>query len=173
MVMHLAFIHYGRQARHLLDNARANIASSIGAHENEIVFTSGGTEADNYAIIGTADASKDQGKHIITSTIEHHAVLHACEYLKTLGFEVTYFPVDEHGLVSLTEIKNALREDTILVTIMYGNNEVGSIQPIAEIGQLLENHQAYFHTDAVQAYGVISLNVMSLKVDLLSVSAIK
>lgn len=164
---------FGREARHLLDEARTLIASSIGAHFNEIIFTSGGTEADNFAIIGTAEARKEQGKHIITTKIEHHAVLHACQYLEKKGFEVTYLDVDQDGRVNLEDVKSALRDDTILVTIMYGNNEVGSIQPIEEIGEILKDHIAYFHTDAVQAYGVVKLNVEDLKVDMLSVSAHK
>ncbi|MGV3465977.1 MAG: cysteine desulfurase family protein, partial [Heyndrickxia sp.] len=164
---------FGREARHILDEARTTIAGSIGAQFNEIIFTSGGTESDNYAIIGTAEARKDQGKHIITSKIEHHAVLHACEYLENKGFEITYLDVDQDGRINIEDVKSALRDDTILVTIMYGNNEVGSIQPIKEIGEVLRDHQAYFHTDAVQAYGVVKLNVEDLKVDMLSVSAHK
>lgn len=164
---------FGREARQLLDEARSTIAGSIGAHFNEIIFTSGGTESDNYAIIGTAEAKKDQGKHIITCKIEHHAVLHACQYLEKKGFEVTYLDVDQDGRVNIEDVKSALRDDTILVTIMYGNNEVGSIQPIKEIGEILKDHNAYFHTDAVQAYGVVKLNVEDLKVDMLSVSAHK
>jgi cysteine desulfurase len=164
---------FGREARQLLDEARNTISRSIGAHFNEIVFTSGGTEADNYAIIGTAEAMKSKGKHIITSKIEHHAVLHACHYLEKNGFEVTYLDVDENGIIAIEDVKNALRMDTILVTIMYGNNEVGSIQPIREIGELLKDHSAYFHTDAVQAYGVVKLDVNELLIDMLSVSAHK
>ncbi|MEK5523622.1 cysteine desulfurase NifS [Heyndrickxia sporothermodurans] len=164
---------YGREARALLDEARTIIAGSIGAHFNEIVFTSGGTEADNFAILGIAEAMKEKGKHIITSNIEHHAVLHTCEYLEKHGYDVTYLDVNENGQVSVEDVKAALREDTILVTIMYGNNEVGTIQPIHEIGLLLKDHQAYFHTDAVQAYGVVKLNVHELNVDLLSVSSHK
>ncbi|QQZ10764.1 cysteine desulfurase family protein [Heyndrickxia vini] len=164
---------YGREARALLDESRTIIAGSIGAHFNEIVFTSGGTEADNFAILGIAEAMKEKGKHIITSKIEHHAVLHSCEYLEKHGYEVTYLDVNEKGQVSVENVKAALREDTILVTIMYGNNEVGTIQPINEIGLLLKDHQAYFHTDAVQAYGVVKINVHELNVDLLSVSSHK
>lgn len=164
---------FGREARKIVDEARFGIARSIGAHETEIIFTSGGTEADNYAIFGVAEASKYKGKHIITTVIEHHAVLHACQELEKRGFDVTYLPVDEAGIISLTDFQNALRDDTILVTIMYGNNEVGSIQPITQIGQILSNHQAIFHTDAVQAYGVEKIDVGELKVDLLSTSAHK
>lgn len=164
---------FGREARKIVDEARFGIAKSIGAAETEIVFTSGGTEADNFAIFGAAEANKHKGNHIITTQIEHHAVLHACKELEKKGFEVTYLPVDEKGAISLTDFKQALRVDTILVTIMYGNNEVGTIQPIAEIGELLAGHQALFHTDAVQAYGVEKLDVHELKVDLLSTSAHK
>ncbi|MGE7759138.1 cysteine desulfurase family protein [Peribacillus sp. NPDC097895] len=164
---------FGREARHVLDEARSSIATSIGAGRNEIIFTSGGTEADNMAILGVANANKEKGKHIITTEIEHHAVLHTCQFLEKSGFEVTYLPVNEAGLISIDDLRAALRDDTILVSVMYGNNEVGTIQPIAEIGQLLKGHQAIFHTDAVQAYGLISIDVRGLGVDLLSVSAHK
>lgn len=163
----------GRHARKYLDDARHVIATSIQAKDNEIIFTGGGSEADNLAIRGTAYAKKAQGRHIITTAIEHHAVLHPCEQLETEGFEVTYLPVNEQGVVSVADVEQALREDTILVTIMAGNNEVGSIQPIAEIGALLTEHQATFHTDAVQAFGLEKINVDELKVDLLSASAHK
>ncbi|MGD7044070.1 cysteine desulfurase family protein [Jeotgalibacillus proteolyticus] len=163
----------GRRSRHLLDEARSQLASSIGAHFNEIIFTSGGTEANNLAIVGTANALKDKGRHIITTKIEHHAVLHPCEALVEQGFQVTFLDVDEAGQISISELKKALREDTILVTVMFGNNEVGSIQPIREIGELLKEHQASFHTDAVQAYGLENINVGDLNVDMLSVSAHK
>ncbi|WP_342598466.1 cysteine desulfurase family protein [Psychrobacillus sp. FSL H8-0483] len=163
----------GRSARKKLDGARTILASSIGAHETEITITSGGTEADNYAIFGTAYARMNEGKHIITTQIEHHAVLHACEQLKRDGFEVTYLPVNKDGLINVDDLKKSLREDTILVSVMYANNEVGSIQPIQEIGDLLVDHPAYFHTDAVQAYGSISIDVQALHIDLLSVSSHK
>ena len=166
---------FGRKARLLLDQAREDIAKSIGAKPNEIIFTSGGTEADNLAIMGIADAYHHNGKHIITSVIEHHAVLHTCRVLEKKGFEVTYLPVDETGIISVHSVQEALREDTILVTIMYGNNEVGTVQPISEIGELLKElkSQAFFHTDAVQAFGLEIIDVQELKVDLLSVSAHK
>ena len=164
---------YGRQARNILDNARSTIAASIGALENEVIFTSGGTEADNYAIFGVAESKSNQGKHIITTQIEHHAVLHACQKLEKNGYEVTYLSVNEYGLIDLNELKAALREDTILVTIMYGNNEVGTIQPIQEIGEMLKDHQAIFHTDAVQAYGLEDIDVKKQHIDLLSVSSHK
>ncbi|EAC3819789.1 cysteine desulfurase [Listeria monocytogenes] len=167
-------IHYaGREARKALDEARHTIADSIHATEKEIIFTSGGTEGDNLAIIGAALAQQEKGKHIITSQIEHHAVLKTCEYLETQGFDVTYLPVDEHGLVSIESLQEALRPDTILVSIMYGNNEIGAIQPIAEIGAILSDHQALFHTDAVQAYGLLNINVTELGVDLLTTSSHK
>lgn len=164
---------FGRESRRYLDEAREIIAKSINAKATEIVFTSGGTESDNMAIIGTALANKDKGNHIITTSIEHHAVLHACHYLEQKGFEVTYLPVDEQGHISIEEIKKALRKDTILVTLMFGNNEVGTIQPIQEIGQLLKEHPAYFHTDAVQAFGILPIDVESLNVDMLSASSHK
>jgi len=164
---------YGREARKIIDEARNVIAKSIHANFNEIIFTSGGTEADNMALIGTAYANKDKGKHIITTAIEHHAVLHTCEFLEQNGFEVTYLPVDKTGRVSVEDVKNALRDDTILVSVMFANNEVGTIQPIAEIGQLLSEHQAYFHTDAVQAYGLLPIDVKKMHIDLLAVSAHK
>lgn len=163
----------GREARKYLDDAREILAHSIGAKPSEIILTSGGTEADNTAILGTAYARATEGKHIITTQIEHHAVLHTCEKLERDGFDVTYLPVDTMGRVSVEAVQRALREDTILVTIMYGNNEVGTIQPIAEIGELLRDHQATFHTDAVQAYGLETINITNLQVDLLSVSAHK
>jgi len=163
----------GREARKYLDDARELLAKSIGAQAGEIIFTSGGTEADNMAILGTVYARANEGKHIITTQVEHHAVLHTCEKLERDGFEVTYLPVDQKGRVAIEDVQKALRDDTILVTIMYGNNEVGTIQPIAEIGALLREHSAIFHTDAVQAYGLESIDVNELQVDLLSVSAHK
>ncbi|MCM3663888.1 cysteine desulfurase [Mesobacillus subterraneus] len=165
--------HYGREARKILDDTRHELAMSIGTKANNIIFTSGGTEADNLAIIGYAENNRSKGRHIISTQIEHHAVLHSCEELEKRGFEVTYLPVDETGLVSMQELEQELRDDTILVSIMYGNNEVGAIQPIREIGELLSGHQAVFHTDAVQAYGIEKMNVDELQVDLLSVSAHK
>lgn len=163
----------GRSARKKLDDARTILAHSIGCHETEITITSGGTEADNYAIFGTAYARKDVGKHIITTQIEHHAVLHACEQLEKEGFEITYLPVDSSGLISIEYLKKSLREDTILVSVMFANNEVGTIQPIKEIGNLLKDHQAYFHTDAVQAYGSVKIDVQEFHIDMLSVSSHK
>jgi cysteine desulfurase len=164
---------FGREARHQLDLARETLAKSIGAKGTEIIFTSGGTEADNMALFGVAESYQNNGKHIITTQIEHHAVLHACKKLEKMGFEVTYLPVDETGRISLVDLRAALREDTILLSIMYGNNEIGIIQPISEIGALLKDHQAIFHTDAVQAYGVEKINVNECNIDLLSVTAHK
>ena len=164
---------FGREARHYIDLAREMLARSIGAKENEIIFTSGGTEADNMALFGAAESNQHKGKHIITTQVEHHAVLHACQRLEKMGFEVTYLPVDETGEISLDDLSTALREDTILVSVMFGNNEVGTLQPIKEIGEILKSHQALFHTDAVQAYGIEDINVNELNVDLLSVSAHK
>lgn len=163
----------GRNARKKLDKSRNIFASSIGAHETEITITSGGTEADNYALFGTAYARKSEGKHIVTTQIEHHAVLHACEQLEREGFDVTYLPVNKDGIIDINDLKNSLRDDTILVSVMYANNEVGAIQPIQAIGELLKDHPAYFHTDAVQAYGSIEIDVQALHVDLLSVSSHK
>ena len=163
----------GRQSRKVVDEARTVIAKSLSANDKDIIFTSGGTEADNLAIIGTALKYQDKGKHIITSSIEHHAVLDSCHYLETLGFTVTYLPVNETGVVDVKDVKAALTDDTILVSIMMVNNEVGTIQPIKAIGELLEDHQALFHTDAVQAYGIMPLDVAALQVDLLTVTAHK
>jgi cysteine desulfurase len=164
---------FGREARHYIDLAREMLARSIGAKENEIIFTSGGTEADNMALFGAAESNQHKGKHIITTQVEHHAVLHACQRLEKMGFEVTYLPVDETGEISLDDLSTTLREDTILVSVMFGNNEVGTLQPIKEIGEILKSHQALLHTDAVQAYGIEDINVNELNVDLLSVSAHK
>lgn len=164
---------YGRQTRHAVDEARRAGARSIHANPNEIIFTSGGTEADNLALIGVARANRHKGNHIITTRIEHHAILHTCELLEREGFEVTYLPVDETGRVQVSDIQNALTEETILVSVMFGNNEVGTMQPIVEIGKLLKEHQAYFHTDAVQAYGLVEIDVKEFGIDLLSISAHK
>lgn len=164
---------YGRHAKLVMENSRHVIAQSINADDNEIVFTSGGTESDNTAIIQTAFTRQKLGKHIITTAIEHEAVLKPLHFLEQHGFEVTYLPVDEHGNISLADFKAALRDDTILVTIMMGNNEVGSRMPIHEIGEILKDHQAWFHTDAVQAYGLLPIDVKKDHIDLLSTSAHK
>ncbi|MGN7388484.1 cysteine desulfurase family protein [Sporosarcina sp. SAFN-015] len=164
---------FGRNSRKLLDDARKTMAEAIHAEPNEIIFTSGGTEADNIAVFGTAAAMKEKGNHIITTAIEHHAVLNSCKELEKSGFHVTYLPVDENGRISAEQVAEALTDQTVLVSIMYGNNEVGTIQPIKEIGAIVKDHQAIFHTDAVQAFGIMELNVNELQVDLLSVSAHK
>lgn len=164
---------YGREAKLVLENSRHVLAQSINADDNEIVLTSGGTEGDNTAIIQTAMTRQNLGKHIITTAIEHEAVLKPLHYLEEQGFEVTYLPVDEHGNISLDDFKAALRDDTILVTIMSGNNEVGSRMPIHEIGEILKDHQAWFHTDAVQTYGLLPIDVKRDHIDLLSTSAHK
>ncbi|WP_209122852.1 cysteine desulfurase family protein [Alkalihalobacillus sp. BA299] len=164
---------FGRTTRHALDEARSSLAQSIGANPDELIFTSGGTEADNMAITGYVLKNKKKGNHIITTAIEHHAVLHTCKALEEQGFEVTYLPVDEKGIVSLAELKRHVRQETILVSIMYGNNEVGTIQPIEEIGAYLKEYDIAFHTDAVQAYGTIPLDVEQLSATFLSVSAHK
>ncbi|MBC1307174.1 cysteine desulfurase family protein [Listeria booriae] len=167
-------IHYaGREARKSLDEARATVAKSIQADEREIVFTSGGTEGDNIALIGAALANKGRGTHIITTAIEHPAVLETCKYLETQGFTVTYLPVDGDGVISLADFDAALTDETVLVSVMYGNNEIGSVQPIREIGARLADHQALFHTDAVQAFGMFDMDVTHLGVDLLTVTAHK
>ncbi|HKM43605.1 MAG TPA: cysteine desulfurase NifS [Limnochordia bacterium] len=164
---------WGRQAHHALDEARDTVAGLLGAAANEIIFTSGGSEGANLAIKGVAWAYQTKGKHIITSAIEHHAVLDTTLWLKKQGFEVTVLPVDEDGLVSPALVAEALRPETILVSIMHANNEVGTIQPISEIGAIVRQHGAFFHTDAVQTAGVLDLNVEALNVDLLSLSAHK
>ncbi|MBM7543803.1 cysteine desulfurase [Weissella beninensis] len=163
----------GREAHMILENARQTIAKSINALPEEIVFTSGGTESDNTAIMGTAIARQHLGKHIITTAIEHKAILQPLAWLEKQGFEVTYLPVDENGVISLTDFKAALRDDTILVTIMMGNNEVGSHMPIQAIGEILKDHQAWFHTDAVQAFGLLDIDVKVANIDMLSTSAHK
>ncbi|USG64075.1 cysteine desulfurase [Brevibacillus ruminantium] len=164
---------FGRESRQALEKARDQIAGLIEANPQELVFTSGGTEADNMAIIGGALAQRERGRHIITSSIEHHAVLHACEYLEKNGFEVTYLPADKTGMVRVEDLKHAVRSDTILVSIMYGNNEVGTIQPIEEMGRFLQERGIVFHTDAVQTLGVLPISVKELPVDMLSISAHK
>lgn len=165
--------HLGRDARKWLDIARKEIAASIHAKQHEVIFTSGGTEADNMAIFGTVAAYKHLGNHIITTAIEHHAVLRACEQLEREGMRVTYLKPDCEGQITAEQVREQLTEETILVSIMFGNNEVGTLQPIAEIGHILQSHQAVFHTDAVQAYGVLPIHVDELGVDLLSTSSHK
>ncbi|MCD7854338.1 MAG: cysteine desulfurase NifS [Clostridiales bacterium] len=162
-----------QRCKDAVENARAEAAAAINCDKNEIYFTSGGSEADNWAIKGIANAYKSKGKHIITSCIEHHAVLHTCEYLESEGFEVTYLPVDGEGLISLEDLKAAIRPDTILISIMFANNEIGTIQPIAEIGKIAKEHNIIFHTDAVQAAGHVPIDVKALNIDLMSISGHK
>ncbi len=163
----------GRNAKEAIETARQQVADAIGATPAEIYFTGGGSEADNWAIKGIALAKEKKGKHIITSAIEHHAVLHTLSFLEKRGFEVTYLPVDEFGKIRLEELESAIRPDTILITIMTANNEVGTIQPIAEIGKLAKAHNIVFHTDAVQAIGVLEMDVKNMNIDMLSMSAHK
>ncbi len=163
----------GQQSKMAVDEARKTIAEIIGAKPNEIYFTGCGSEADNWAIKGAALRNQNKGKHLITSAIEHHAVLHCFQNLEKMGFSVTYLPVDSEGLVSVEDVKNAIKEDTTLISIMTANNEIGTIQPIAEIGQLAKEKGIVFHTDAVQAVGHIPVNVNELNVDMLSASAHK
>lgn len=164
---------FGREAKEGLEKAREQVANALHADSREIIFTSGGTEADNLALLGTALQNSPKGKHIITSAIEHHAVLHACEYLQKNGFRVTLLPVDEDGLVGLEDLRKAISDDTILISIMHANNEVGTIQPIAEIGALAREKGILFHTDAVQSLGKVRIDVDKLNIDLLSGSGHK
>ncbi len=165
---------FGRKAHSILEQSRQKIATSINAKDpNEIIFTSGGTESDNTAIIQTALKRRDEGRHLITTMIEHEAVLKPMAYLEENGYEVTYLPVDENGVISLDELKQALRPDTILVSIMTGNNEVGSHMRITEIGAIVAKSNAWFHTDAVQAYGILDIDVKRDQIDLMSTSAHK
>lgn len=156
-----------------IEDARRTVAEFIGAKPKEIYFTSGGSESDNWAVKGAALARQDKGKHIITSKIEHHAILHTCEFLEKQGFEVSYIDVDENGVIKLEELKKAIREDTILISVMFANNEIGTIQPIQEIGEIAHEKGIVFHTDAVQAYGHVPINVDELHVDILSASGHK
>ncbi len=162
-----------RTTRNAIENARGILANALGADPKEIVFTSGGSESDNFAIKGIAQALKDKGNHIITSQIEHHAVIYTCKYLEKNGYDVTYLPVDNNGIVKLDELEKAIRPDTILITIMHANNEIGAIQPIRQIGKIAKKHGIKFHTDAVQTFGHIPVNVNDLNVDLLSISGHK
>ena len=174
--------HYGNPSsvyefstpcRQVITGAREVIAKSLGAKPNEIYFTAGGTESDNWAIKATAEAYMAKGKHIITSRIEHHAVLHTCQYLEKRGFEVTYVDVDENGVLKVDELKRAIRPDTVLISVMFANNEIGTIEPIKEIGQIAKDHDILFHTDAVQAFGHLPIDVDEYHIDMLSSSAHK
>ena len=156
-----------------MEEARAKIAGILGAKPEEIYFTGGGSESDNWALKATAEAYAGKGKHIITTTIEHHAILHTCEYLEKHGYEVTYVGVDENGMIRLDELEQAIRPDTILISVMAANNEIGSIQPLKEIGEIARKHGVFFHTDAVQAFAHIPLNVDEMNIDMLSASGHK
>ena len=163
----------GRGNRKAIEESREKVAKALNAKSKEIFFTSGGSEADNWCIKGVAFANQDKGKHIITSNIEHHAVSHTTKYLERFGFEITYIPVDEKGLVHVEDIEKAIRPDTILISIMFANNEIGTVQPIEEIGKLARAKGIYFHTDAVQAVGNIHIDVEKMNIDILSLSAHK
>ncbi|MDP2856715.1 MAG: cysteine desulfurase family protein, partial [Bacillota bacterium] len=164
---------FGREARRGVDEGRESLARLIGASPAEIIFTSGGTEADNLAVKGVAEAYAKKGNHIITSQIEHHALLHTCEYLEKHGARVTYLPVDEHGFVDPDDMRRAIAPDTILVSIMMANNEIGTIQDVAEIGRICRESGVLFHSDAVQALGQLPIDVRKLGIDLISVSSHK
>ena len=164
---------FGREARKRLEDDRRRVAACLGAKPNEIYFTSGGTESDNWAIKGAAFANREKGNHIITTQIEHHAVLHTCQWLEKQGFEVTYLPVDEYGLVNPADVEAAITDRTILISVMAANNEIGTLEPIAEIGRIAKAHKVLFHCDAVQAVGAIPVNVEDWHVDMLSLSGHK
>ena len=163
----------GAESKKAMDHARQTIADSLGAKPEEIYFTAGGSESDNWALKATAEAYASKGKHIITTKIEHHAILHTCEYLEKRGFEITYLNVDRDGLISLDELKAAIRPDTILISVMFANNEIGTIEPIAEIGEIAKEHGVLFHTDAVQAYAQVPINVDEMHIAMLSASGHK
>jgi cysteine desulfurase len=162
-----------RHTKKAIETARVQTAKALGADPDEIYFTSGGSESDNWAIKGVALANRKRGNHIITTQIEHHAVLHTCKFLEKEGFEVTYLPVDQYGLVNPEDLENAITEKTILISVMYANNEIGTIEPVGDLGAIARNHKVYFHTDAVQAIGNIPIDVKSQNIDLLSLSAHK
>ena len=164
---------FASQNKEAVDTARETIAHALGAKPEEIYFTAGGSESDNWALKATAEAYRDKGRHIITSKIEHHAILHTCQYLEKNGFEVTYLDVDENGIVKLSELEKAIRPDTILISIMYANNEIGTIEPIAEIGEIAHKHGILFHTDAVQAFGQVPIDLEAEHIDMLSASGHK
>lgn len=164
---------FAGKAKKAMEDARETIAGFLGARSSEIYFTGGGSESDNWAIKGVAEAYQAKGKHIITSKIEHHAVLHTCQWLEKHGYEVTYLDVDEDGLVSLEDLENAIREDTILISIMFANNEIGTIEPIKEIGAIAKKHGVLFHTDAVQAFAHVPIDVNEMNIDMLSASGHK
>ena len=163
----------GSESKKATIQARETIAETLGAEPNEIYFTGGGSESDNWALKATFEAYQNKGKHIMTSKIEHHAMLHTCEYLESRGAEITYLDVDEDGVVDLEQLKKAIRPDTILISVMYANNEIGTIEPIKEIGEIASQHGILFHTDAVQAYGQVPINVEECHIDMLSASGHK
>ena len=165
--------YFGQQSAMGLDKARRRVADAINADPSEIIFMSGGSEADNTAIRGIAERYAKKGRHIITTAVEHHAVLHTCQMLEKQGFEVTYLPVDEYGMVTVDQVREAMRDDTVLVTVMFANNEVGTIMPIPEIGALCHERKVFFHTDAVQAIGHLPIDVKAMNIDMLSMSAHK
>lgn len=174
--------HYGNPSsiygfaaanKEVITGCREKIAGILGARTEEIYFTAGGSESDNWALVAAAEAYASKGKHIITSRIEHHAILHTCEYLEKRGYEVTYLDVDEAGLVDLEQLRASIREDTILISIMFANNEIGTIQPVEQIGQIAREHGVLFHTDGVQAFGQVPINVDALHIDMLSASGHK
>lgn len=164
---------FAQESKNKVERAREEIAEMLNAKPEEIYFTGGGSESDNWALVATAETYAKKGKHIITSKIEHHAILHTCEYLESRGYEVTYLDVDENGLIDLEQLKKSIREDTILISIMSANNEIGTIQPIAEIGKIAKEHEIFFHTDAVQAFGHIPIDVEEMQIDMLSASGHK
>ena len=164
---------FSNESKKAINRSRETIAGAIGAKTNEIYFTAGGTESDNWALAATAEAYQAKGNHIITSKIEHHAVLHTCEYLEKRGFEVTYLDVDENGVIKLDELKKAIRPTTILISIMFANNEIGTIEPVKEIGEIAKEHGIIFHTDAVQAFGHVPINVDEYHIDMMSASGHK
>lgn len=164
---------FSAKSKEAVTKAREIIADSLGVKSNEIYFTAGGSEADNWTLVAAAEAYEAKGKHIITSKIEHHAILHTCEYLEKRGYEVTYLDVDENGVVKLDELKKAIRPDTILISIMFANNEIGTIEPIKEIGAIAKEHGILFHTDAVQAYGHVPISADEYNIDMLSASGHK
>jgi len=168
-----AIYSLGRDAKKALENARVEIAKAIGAEPEEIFFTGSGTEADNWALRGTAEIKSKKGRHIISSAIEHHAVSNTLEYLRKQGYEITYLPVDGVGLVSLDELKKSIRDDTVLISIMTANNEIGTIQPVAEIGRIARERGVLFHTDAVQAVGHIPIDVKKMNIDMMSIAGHK
>jgi cysteine desulfurase len=163
----------GKEGRKAVEKAREQVAKALHCKSSEIFFTGGGSESDNWAIKSTANANREKGMHIITSAIEHHAVLNACKFLEKNGYEISYIPVDSNGIVKIDELKEAIKKDTTLISIMYANNEIGTIQPIEEIGKIAKEHNIYFHTDAVQAVGNIPIDLNKLDVDLLSLSGHK